>query len=250
MKLACLSDIHANIQAFDACLAHAALQGAQQYALLGDFVGYGADPGAVVQRAQDLVAKGAIAIKGNHDASAVAPPREAKTLGDSTARWTHDHLEPVQLRFLDALPMTVHRSSLLLVHASAQDPDAWHYIYDGVAAAVSLSAASDVTGVRHVFGGHVHHQSLYGSGLGNRVAKLSPEAGVAVALPLDRYWLATIGSVGQPRDGDTRAMYAVFDTDALELTFHRVVYDHLAAAAAVREAGLPVWLARRLEQGR
>jgi diadenosine tetraphosphatase ApaH/serine/threonine PP2A family protein phosphatase len=250
MKLALLSDIHANIQAFEACLAHARGQGAQKIALLGDFVGYGADPVAVVQRSQQLAADGAWLIKGNHDAGAVAPPAVAKTWGDSTTAWTHARLKPEHLQFLDELPMTLQHSTLLLVHASADGPDLWRYVYDKESAAASLSAAIELPEVRHVFGGHVHHQTLYVSGLGSQVRQLLAKPGVGVAVPANRHWLATIGSVGQPRDGNPQAMYAMFDTDQLLFTFHRVSYDHLAAAAAIRKAGLPDWLASRLALGR
>ena len=250
MKLALFSDIHANIQAFDTCLAHARGEGATQFALLGDFVGYGADPVAVVQRARQLAADGAWLIKGNHDAGAVTPPAVAKTWGDSTAAWTHAQLEPGQLQFLDALPLTLVHGTLMLVHASADGPELWRYVYDDIAAAASLDAAAQLPEVRHVFGGHVHHQTLYGSALGATVKKLAPRLGVAVPLPASRHWLATIGSVGQPRDGNPQAMYATFDTGNPALTFHRVSYDHSAAAAAIRKAGLPDWLAIRLALGR
>lgn len=262
MKLALLSDIHANIQALDTCLDHALNQGAEQFVLLGDFVGYGANPVQVVQRVQALAADGALLIKGNHDAGAVSPPVFARTVGDSTTAWTHAQLAPGQRQFLHALPMVMQHGSILLLHASADGPDLWRYVYTGTAAAASLGAAARLPDVRHVFGGHVHHQTLYvGRGLhrdtgrgvgqgGKDVSKLSPLSGVAVALPMDRHWLATIGSVGQPRDGDPRAMYATFDTDTLAFTFHRVPYDHQAAADAIVQAGLPAWLAARLALGR
>jgi diadenosine tetraphosphatase ApaH/serine/threonine PP2A family protein phosphatase len=80
--------------------------------------------------------------------------------------------------------------------------------------------------------------------------RFAPTAGVPVPMPHHRYWVATIGSVGQPRDGDPRAMYAMFDTTAAQLTFHRVAYDHQSAAAAIRRAGLPEYFAQRLEDGR
>ena len=101
MKLALLSDIHANIQAFDACLVHAREHGAQEFAVLGDLVGYGADPVAVVERAQQLVAQGALMVKGNHDQMAVTPPAQVETVGDTTAAWTHAQLSADQLQFLD-----------------------------------------------------------------------------------------------------------------------------------------------------
>lgn len=77
-----------------------------------------------------------------------------------------------------------------------------------------------------------------------------PTAGVAIPTPSHRRWLATIGSVGQPRDGDTRAMYALFDSTSEKLTFHRIAYDHMAAAQSIRKAGLPEFFAHRLEMGR
>lgn len=250
MKLALLSDIHANIQAFDACLVHAHAQGAQQFALLGDLVGYGADPAAVVRRAQDMAAQGALLIKGNHDAMAVAPPAEVVTVGDSTAAWTHAQLNASQRHFLDNLPLTLQQRAVLLVHASVNGPELWRYVYDQRAASASLDAATALPEVRYVFGGHVHMQTLYYRGAGAGLMKFMPTPGVAVPVPRHRYWLATIGSVGQPRDGNPQAMYALFDTDKLQLTFHRVSYDHHAAAAAIRRAGLPHFFADRLESGR
>ena len=250
MKLALLSDIHANIQAFDVCLAHARDQGAQQLAILGDLVGYGADPAAVVQTAQALVAQGALLIKGNHDAMAVAPPAHVRTIGETSAAWTHAQLDASQLRFLDALPLRHQQDSMLLVHASVDDPGLWRYVYDQRAARNSLDAAADWPEVRYVFGGHVHLQSLYCRGKGARLMTLTPTPGEAIPVPRHHHWLATIGSVGQPRDGNPQAMYALFDTDKLEFTFQRVSYDHAAAAAAIRKAGLPAFFADRLEQGR
>jgi diadenosine tetraphosphatase ApaH/serine/threonine PP2A family protein phosphatase len=250
MKLALLSDIHANIQAFDACLAHAHDQGARQIALLGDLVGYGADPVAVVQRAQDLAAAGALLVKGNHDAMAVTPPAAVVTIGDSTAGWTHAQLDASQRTFLDRMPLTLQQRTVLLVHASMDGPELWRYVYDERAAAASLNAAAALTDVRHVFSGHVHLQTLYYRGAGAGLMKFMPTPGVAVPVPRHRHWLATIGSVGQPRDGNPQAMYALFDTDKQQLTFHRVSYHHQAAAAAIRRAGLPAFFADRLESGR
>lgn len=250
MKLALLSDIHANIQALDACLAHAREQGAQRFALLGDLVGYGADPSAVAQRAMALAAQGALLIKGNHDDLAVNPPLQAKTIGDSTAAWTHSQLDADERGFLQALPMTQQLDSVLLVHASAEAPELWRYVYDRQAAALSLDAASLHDGVHYVFGGHVHLQTLYYRGFGDGLTMFNPLPGAAIPVAHQRHWLATVGSVGQPRDGNPQAMYAVLDTERDQLTFHRVHYNHQAAAAAIRRAGLPDFFADRLELGR
>lgn len=250
MRFALLSDIHANLQALDACLAHARAQQAQRFVFLGDMVGYGADPAAVVERIMLLTEEGAMAIQGNHDSMAVKPPAEVKTVGDSTAAWTHRQLKPSQLDWMAQLPLTLQQDSILFVHASANDPQLWRYVYDQRAARASMDAAAEWPGVRYVFGGHVHLQTLYYRGAGDGLMPFSPQPGVAIPVPRHRQWLGTVGSVGQPRDGNTQAMYSLFDTDRALLTFHRVPYDHYSAAAAIRRAGLPDYFADRLEAGR
>jgi diadenosine tetraphosphatase ApaH/serine/threonine PP2A family protein phosphatase len=250
MRLALLSDIHGNIQALEACLAHARAQRTQRFAFLGDMVGYGADPCAVVDRVMLLTEEGAIVLKGNHDAMAVNPPAEVKTIGDSTAAWTHNQLSNAQLDWLNLLPYTHRQDAMLLVHASVDGPELWRYVYDERGATASLDAAKEWPDVRYVFGGHVHEQTLYYRGATSGLMKFMPQPGVAVPVPKHRQWLSTVGSVGQPRDGKTAAMYAVLDTDKSQLTFHRVPYNHAAAAAAIRRVGLPDYFADRLEKGR
>lgn len=245
-----MSDIHANYQALAACLEHAQSQGSQQLAFLGDLVGYGADPGQVLQCIMDLVSKGAVVIKGNHDEMAVNPSPSAQTLGNSTALWTHQQLSSQQCSFLSTLPMSHEFGEILLVHASADAPEKWRYVEDQRGATLSLDAATCRPGIRYVFGGHVHFQCLYYRGAVGDLMKFEPTAGVAIPLPRHRYWLSTIGSVGQPRDGDNRAMYAIFDTDGRKLTFHRVPYRYQEAASAIRKAGLPEFFAQRLELGK
>lgn len=250
MRFALLSDIHANIQALDACLAHARAQQAQRFVFLGDMVGYGANPATVVDRIMLLTEEGAMAIQGNHDAMAITPPGEVKTVGDSTAAWTHRQLSKAQRDWMSALPLTLQHDSVLFVHASANDPQLWRYVYDQRAAKASLDASADWPGIRYVFGGHVHIQTLYYRGAGDGLMPFSPQPGVAVPVPKHRQWLGTVGSVGQPRDGNTRAMYCLFDSERALLTFHRVPYDHHAAANAIRRTGLPEFFANRLEEGR
>jgi diadenosine tetraphosphatase ApaH/serine/threonine PP2A family protein phosphatase len=250
MRLALMSDIHGNIQALDACLEHARAQRAERFAFLGDMVGYGADPGAVVERIMVLMAEDAIVLKGNHDDMAVHPPAEVKSIGSSTAAWTHDQLDASQRAWLDALPLSAQLDKILLVHASADGPELWRYVYDERAATASLNAATQLPDVQYVFGGHVHEQSLYYRGATSSLMKFTPQPGVAVPVPPHRQWLSTVGSVGQPRDGRPEAMYALLDTERWQLSFHRVAYDHDAAAWAIRAAGLPDFFADRLEKGR
>ena len=252
MKIALLSDLHANLPALDACLEHARAQGAEQFALLGDLVGYGADPGLVLDRVMQLVADGALCVRGNHDDAAVAPPPQVENLGDQSAQWTHPHLSAEQRAFLAGLPLTARMGpDALLVHASADGPERWHYVADSNAAERSMAAATQIDpAIRYVFSGHVHEQALYFLTPTAKLMRFSPQPGVPVPVPPHRQWLAIVGSCGQPRDGDTRAMYALFDAGAATITFQRVRYDHMAAAAAVRASGLPAFFADRLEKGR
>ena len=255
MKLALLSDIHANRQALEACLAHAQAQGVDRHAVLGDLVGYGADPVWVVEQVMALQAQGALVLQGNHDAMAVRPAQADASMGASTAEWTHRQLGVMQRDFLASLPLTESLDHVLLVHASADKPEAWRYVDEAHAAARCLDAARDgqrggALNVSHVLVGHVHHQTLYYQGAGRGLMPFKPTVGVPVPVPRLRACVATVGSVGQPRDGDPRAMYAIYDLSGGRLTFHRVAYDHAAAAAAIRRAGLPEFFAQRLETGR
>jgi diadenosine tetraphosphatase ApaH/serine/threonine PP2A family protein phosphatase len=251
MKLALLSDLHANARALQACLDHARTQGADQWALLGDLVGYGPEPEAVVDQCQRLAEEGATVLRGNHDAMAVTPPAQASRQGEFTARWTHDRLSDAQRHWLAHLPLTARIDAVLLVHASVNEPEQWRYVEDEGSAGRSLQAATQAhPEVRFLMGGHVHHQTLYYCGQGGQLMRFAPVPGVPIPVPAHRHWIATVGSVGQPRDGDPRAAYALLDLGKHQLTFWRVRYDHAATAHAVRAAGLDEALARRLESGR
>jgi diadenosine tetraphosphatase ApaH/serine/threonine PP2A family protein phosphatase len=251
MKTALLSDIHANLLAFDACLEHARAHGAQRVALLGDLVGYGAEPGAVIERAITLAAAGAPCVRGNHDDGALAPPAAAQPRGVPSARGAAAHLGERERAFLAGLPLTARiGEDVLLAHASADSPGRWHYVDDNAAAERSMDAARLIDpAIRYVFHGHVPHQALYFLTPTAKLMRFAPQPGVPVPVPPHRQWLAVVGSCGQPRDGDTRAMYALFDPEGATLTFHRVPYDHMAAAAAVRASGQPAFFADRLETG-
>jgi diadenosine tetraphosphatase ApaH/serine/threonine PP2A family protein phosphatase len=249
MKLALLSDVHANRQALETCLADARARGATQYAFLGDAVGYGGEPAAVLDRLMGMAEDGAWVLRGNHDDAAVKPLPGSKRADQTGAAWTHAQLSSAQREFLAALPLVVRRDFILLVHASAREPERWTYVEDAVGATASLDAAS-ADGATHVFGGHVHEQRLFFQGTGRGAMGFEPTAGVPIPVPRHRRWLATVGSVGQPRDGRRDAMYALFDTTSARLVFLRVPYDYEAAAQAIRQAGLPEFYAQRLALGR
>jgi len=247
MKLALFADIHANLEALAACLAHAPEQGAEGYAFLGDLVGYGADPGAVIDRVQALVAQGAVAVRGNHDDAVTGDGGETMNPAAAEAvAWTRGRLSPGQLAFLAGLPLVQRREDLLFVHASADAPEDWTYVTSPVQAAHSLRAAG---GAAYVLSGHVHEPVLYYTGAAQRPMPFRPVPGVPIPVTPRRRWLAIIGATGQSRDGNTAASYAILDTGRETLTYYRVPYDWPSAAAKVRAAGLPERLARRLAHG-
>jgi diadenosine tetraphosphatase ApaH/serine/threonine PP2A family protein phosphatase len=244
--LALLADLHANLEAVTACLAHARASGARSYAFLGDLVGYGADPAAVLDLVREHVDEGALVVRGNHDAAVVEGATEFM---DPQARevieWTRGQLSPEHLAFLAGLPLTERREGALFVHASAAAPSRWTYVTDPLTAANSLAAA----GATWVFSGHVHEQVLYFTGAAGRPLPFTPVPGAAIPVPPHRQWLAIVGSAGQPRDGNPAACYALLDRARSRLTFQRVPYDWRPAAAKIRAAGLPERFARRLQRG-
>jgi len=244
--LAVLSDIHANRQAFDACLKEARARGAERFVLLGDFVGYGGDPEWVVDTTIELVAQGAVAVRGNHDEAINSSVETMNTEAQIAIEWTRGRLDAAQRRFLADLPLMVDDDDRLYVHSDAAGPARWNYIASASDAAKCLIAArSHVT-----FCGHVHQPALYSMSVTAKMTSFVPKTDVPVQLLHGRQWLAVQGSVGQPRDGDPSASFALFDTDASQITYCRVPYDIETAALRIRENGLPPRLADRLLRGR
>ena len=245
MMLAILSDIHANLEALNACLAHAARHGATDHAFLGDLVGYGADPQACLDIVRAHAARGALVLRGNHDEAALGGPCEDMNfIAREAALWTRARLTADERRFLSELPYRVEREGRLFVHASAHQPQDWDYVADTDAAARCLAA----TNVAQIFAGHIHHPLLFFS-VRARVSAFVPQPGVSVPLSAHRRWIALTGSVGQPRDGNPAAAYMLFDPARRLLTHYRVPYDWMRAAAKIRAAGLPDSLAARLAHG-
>jgi diadenosine tetraphosphatase ApaH/serine/threonine PP2A family protein phosphatase len=159
--------------------------------------------------------------------------------------WTRAQLDAAQLAFLAELPLSVSEGDLLFVHANAWAPSEWGYIVERGDAVRSMHA----TRCRFTFCGHTHIPALYHLMATGKSGDFAPAPGVTIPLSEQRRWLAIPGSAGQPRDGNPAACYAVFDTAAQAITFHRVPYDHDTAAAKVRAAGLPERLAERLTDG-
>ena len=245
MLLALLSDIHANRQAFSACLEAVRARGADRLIFLGDFVGYGGDPEWTVETAIRLIADGAVAVRGNHD-QAIGTPSETMNAAAQTAiEWTRDRLTAAQRRFLAQLPLALEEEDRLYVHSEASQPARWRYVQATPDAARSMIA----THAHVTFCGHIHQPALYSMSATARMTSFVPTAGVPIKLLKGRQWLAVLGSVGQPRDRNPAAAFALYDTASCEITYCRVPYDVEAAAQRIRDNGLPPWLAERLFVG-
>lgn len=244
MKYALIADIHSNIEALDAVLAHAAQQGAERYAFIGDLVGYGPDPAVVVERIQSYVERGAVAVLGNHD-SAIAG-REQDTMNQeaqAAVQWTQAQLGEAHMEFLRTLPLLQQDDGITWVHASAAAPELWPYVRDGLMAEASMVAA----GTPWTFSGHVHEPALFYNGRDGRVRAFYPSEGVAIPVPEHRRWLAIVGACGQPRDRTTGARYALFDRAHCVLRYFRVPYDYGPTVAKIRAAKLPERFALHIE---
>lgn len=246
MKTALITDLHANREAVEAVFEHAHGAGATAWAFLGDYVGYGADPGWVVDRVRAYVRAGAIAIQGNHD---LAVARGSRPGMNPDARhaidWTRAQLDAAQIDFLDSLPLTMQRDDQLFVHANAWAPAEWDYIVSRGDAVRSLQA----TAARYTVCGHVHEPHLYHLAGTGKAGEFVPTPGVAIPIHPHRQWLVIPGSAGQPRDGNPAAAYAIFDDAAHTITYHRVPYDTESAAVKIRAAALPQRFASRLGEG-
>ena len=246
MLLALFSDIHANRQAFSACLEAARARGAERFIFLGDFVGYGGDPEWVVETATALIADGAVAVRGNHDQAISTPSETMNEDAQAAIEWTRDRLSSAQRRFLAELPLALEEEDCLYVHSEASQPERWRYVQATPDAARSMIA----TRAHVTFCGHIHKPALYSMSATAKMTSFVPVAGVPINLLKGRQWLAVLGSVGQPRDRNPAAAFAIYDTVAREITFCRVPYDVEAAARRIRDNGLPPWLADRLFLGR
>jgi diadenosine tetraphosphatase ApaH/serine/threonine PP2A family protein phosphatase len=246
MLIALFSDIHANREAFDACIAHAKAHGAEKFVFLGDFIGYGADPAYIVDRVRHYQQEGAILVKGNHDAAIASGTSNMNSYARAAIDWTRDQLNPSQKDFLAALPLTFESGEALFVHADAANPAGWIYVTSDLEADHSM----DSTKQRVTFCGHVHRPQLFHKAPRRPAICFIPTSGIAIPLAKSQKYHAVIGSVGQPRDEIPSASYALYDEEKATLAFMRVAYDIERAARKIKSAGLPPILSARLFIGR
>jgi diadenosine tetraphosphatase ApaH/serine/threonine PP2A family protein phosphatase len=242
MKVAVISDIHANRHAFEATLQDVAASDAAELWCLGDLVGYGADPDACVELAREHVA---VCLAGNHDLAVTGEISldEFSRGASLAAQWTREVIAPENLAFLAGLSPTGRESSVGLYHASPLDP-VWEYVLSALLAELCLDAQPD----RVCLVGHSHVALSFVRNEGELATGEPRREGAELEIGTGE-WLLNPGSVGQPRDGDPRASWLLLDLDGQKASFKRTEYDVAGAAGAIRAARLPDSLAERLEYG-
>ena len=242
MRILILADIHANLAALEAVLKAAAGGGSDRVWVLGDSVGYGPQPNECLARVRDL---GAVAVAGNHEKAVVGEIGlgEFNPFAAAAARWTINALSPENAAYIRQMPVRAVEQGVTLVHGTPRDP-MWEYLWT-LDQAVEVLSSFNTPGCAF---GHTHIPRWLNIN-GSKVAGGMPHDGTVVKIGPGRFYLNP-GSVGQPRDGNAHASYAVFNTDEQTVTFHRAVYDIEATQELMQAAGLPDLLVARLSVGR
>ena len=239
MRAAVLSDIHANVVALDAVLE--ALPPVDRLWVLGDTVGYGPEPDAVIERLKERDTR---AVAGNHDAAVLG--RIDRDVFNSMARaaveWTASSASADSLAWLEALPERRVEGDFTLVHGSPREP-MWEYLFSVPAARRSFAAYDTA----YCLVGHTHHQLVFREDDGH-IEVLSPSHGSRIVLD-ERRCILNPGSVGQPRDGDPRACAMTIDLEERTVEWLRIEYEVERTQRALRSLPLPAGLADRLELG-
>lgn len=240
MRLAILSDIHANLEAFDAVLDDARAQNCEEFICLGDVVGYNANPRECLEMVCALKCP---TVKGNHDEQASLPhsTRGFNEMAESAINWTRQQLDDAQKHWLNELRLARQVRDFTIVHATLDNPESWGYVLNNLDAAASFTYQHTPV----CFFGHTHVQTVYLRDGNIQRTKLE-----TLHLKPDLKYFVNAGSIGQPRDGDWRAAYCIYDTGQQTIEARRVKYDLAAAQKKILKAGLPPLLADRLAYGK
>jgi diadenosine tetraphosphatase ApaH/serine/threonine PP2A family protein phosphatase len=235
-----VSDIHGNLEALEAVLADLERHKPASIVCLGDFVGYGASPNECIDRLRPIIEH---AVAGNHDLAACGRLKLTYFNHNAAlaATWTENTLRPENREYLRELPFSVRWRDTLLVHASPAQPEDWHYVLSPAEADEEMAAFEETV----CFIGHSHYPGTFDRQ--DRHVRYTRASDIRIE-PGHRY-LVNVASVGQPRDGDPRAGYLLYDDEARILHHIRLEYDIAGAMKRIADAGLPRFLAERLQWG-
>jgi diadenosine tetraphosphatase ApaH/serine/threonine PP2A family protein phosphatase len=239
-KYAILGDIHSNWHALNAVLADAAAQGVTHFACVGDIVGYNANPRECIDKVREI---GCVAVRGNHDhyCSHDECLRDFHPLAANVVDWTRSQLSADQSEYLRSLKLSRIQEGFTIVHSTLDMPEKWGYVFDELAAEPHFHYQATAV----CFHGHTHVPVVF-----EKAGRVHRGAFTVVKVVLGKKYFVNVGSVGQPRDGDPRSAYAIFDTGQKVIELRRIPYDIAAAQKQILAAGLPERLAVRLSLGK
>ncbi|MEI6654011.1 MAG: metallophosphoesterase family protein [Verrucomicrobiota bacterium] len=240
MRIAIFGDIHANLEALEAVLADASKQDVTDYVCMGDLVGYNADPVACVEKIRLLDCP---TIKGNHDEDAAGAHslENMNPVAATALQWTRGQLDEEQRLWLRRLRMVRQVSDFTVVHSTLDQPAHWNYVTNRFDAMANFSYQF----TQVCFHGHTHVPRVY-----TKSDKVHEIPADSILIEPNAKYFINVGSVGQPRDGDWRSCYAIYNTEAHEVVFRRVEYDIEKTQTKILAADLPPMLAERLAEGR
>jgi diadenosine tetraphosphatase ApaH/serine/threonine PP2A family protein phosphatase len=240
MRIALFGDIHANLEALESVLADAAAQGVTDYVCTGDVVGYNADPGACLEIVREMDCP---TVKGNHDedASGTHSLESMNPIAAAALEWTRSQLSDEQRQWLRRLRLVRQVSDFTVVHSTLDQPSNWNYVTNRFDAMANFSYQF----TQVCFNGHTHVPRVY-----VKTDKVQEIPADSILIEDGAKYFINIGSVGQPRDGDWRAAYAIYDTAQKLVTIRRVEYDLASTQKKILAAGLPEMLAERIAEGR
>ena len=240
MRFAIFSDIHSNLEALEAVMADARQRRCTHFVCLGDVVGYNANPGECIELVRELDCP---VVKGNHDEQATFPASSERfnELAERAIEWTRERLNEQHREWLCGLPLQQRVHDFTIVHATLDTPEQWGYVFNNLDAAASFTYQR--TNV--CFFGHTHVPMVF-----VRDESVRRERVEHVRIEPAKKYFINMGSVGQPRDGNWRAAYCIYDTENNLVQQFRVKYDLAAVQKKIAEAGLPRLLAERLAIGR
>ncbi|MFH1752784.1 MAG: metallophosphoesterase family protein [Candidatus Omnitrophota bacterium] len=241
MKYVIFSDIHGNLEAFESVLADAARENPDRYFCAGDIIGYGANPVECLRKTKTL---GAVTVCGNHE-WAVLDMTLLEYFADyarQAVEWTSTKLSARKKDYIKSLQLTYADDEMAMVHGTWMRPEKFDYVFDFQIASQMLKAIP----AKVCFIGHSHVSGVFCGKNGS----LEYSAGPKITVEKDKGYLVNVGSVGQPRDGDWRASYCIWDKEKGTIEIKRVKYDIEKAKDKIRKAGLPASLAARLGEGR
>lgn len=242
MLYAIFADIHSNLEAYESFLKDAKEEGIQEYFCVGDIVGYGANPHECIELTKNLNCP---SVCGNHDWACAdkIDINYFNKYAKEAVIWTRDYLDDIDKNYLSNLKLTYQRSELTLVHSSLDYPQDFDYIFDTSKAAKTI----ELQPTPLCFVGHSHSAEIFFEGKGGYVQYTSiPE----IRMQSGKKYLVNVGSIGQPRDGNWRSSYCIYDNEKDIIRLKRIEYDVRKARDKILKTGLPHYLADRILEGR